>query len=87
MIFGIVSLIHVVFNYIWNCTFLYVNSFEIRSEHVSFCLCTLCFKNVTPRCIVHFFIWCSRNRGVHKTCVVESLIQLYNVYMNTVLFL
>ena len=38
MIFGMVSLIHMVFNFIWNYTILYLYSFEIWSEHVSFCI-------------------------------------------------
>ena len=33
-----VSLIHMVFNFIWNFTILYLYSFEILSEHESFCI-------------------------------------------------
>ena len=40
MIFGMVSLIHMVFNFIWKYIILYqYSSFEIwTSEHVSFCI-------------------------------------------------
>ena len=32
--------------------------------------------NVARRCVLHFYLWCNTNRGVHKVCVVESLIRL-----------
>ena len=35
---GIVFMIHMVFNFIYNDTILYLFLFEIRDKHVSFCL-------------------------------------------------
>ena len=30
--------------------------------------------DVTTRCVVHFYLCCSTNRGLHTTCVVKCLI-------------
>ena len=52
---GIVFIIHMVFNFIYNDTILYLFLFEIRDKHVSFCLydSERCLqKNDTLKCFV-----------------------------------
>ena len=52
---GIVFMIHMVFNFIYNDTILYLFLFEIRDTHVSFCLydSVQCLqKNDTLTCFV-----------------------------------